>query len=191
MSRPWIHTYSGRRFYPLDANWQDVYIEDIAHALACTGRFGGHTREFYSVAQHSVLASTIVSPENAKWALLHDSPEAYLGDVPRPIKYSLGFDEYRAAEKRLEGVIMMAFDLPLEEPAEVKEADSIMLVTEARDLMGATVDDDWLHGADNAYPLATSINPWTPKLAEQKFLERWREVRIADIGRVYYDIETI
>lgn len=177
MSSGFIHTYTGRKFWPLDPVWQNVVIEDIAHALACTARFGGHTSKFYSVGQHSVLASHIVSPEFAKWALLHDSPEAYLGDVPRPIKYTLGFDEYREAEHRLMDVICLAFDLPNVEPREVKEADAALMVTEARDLMYVQADDEWLHGAQKAEPLPWAIVPWTPEQAEQEFLARWEEVR--------------
>ena len=56
-SSAWIETYSGKRFYILDPRPQDVDIVDIAHALSLLTRFTGHTREFYSVAQHSVLVS--------------------------------------------------------------------------------------------------------------------------------------
>ena len=174
----WIHTFTGRQFWPLDARASNVDILDIAHALSCTGRFGGHTREFYSVAQHSVLASVmLVDKAVSKWALLHDAPEAYLGDVPRPIKYSLGFDEYRAAEDRLMEVVMEAFDLG-PEPPEVEWADATLLVTEARDLMQqGQVTEEWLHGARKVPPLDGVIVPWEPRRAESEFLKRWYEVR--------------
>src|ERR1019366_9954250 len=80
-----IRTYSGVRFKPLDPD-PAVGISDIAHALANQCRFGGHSSAFYSVAQHSVRVSEICAAEDALWGLLHDASEAYLVDVPAPLK---------------------------------------------------------------------------------------------------------
>ena len=81
----WIHTFTGRHFYPLNPNADDVDIEDIAHALANTCRFNGHVSTFYSVAQHCVLASQYCESDPL-WALMHDAAEAYLPDVAAPVK---------------------------------------------------------------------------------------------------------
>jgi hypothetical protein len=62
-----------------------VEIEDIAHALGNEPRFGGHTRRFYSVAQHCIHVSSLVRPKIALEALMHDAHEAYLKDVPAPL----------------------------------------------------------------------------------------------------------
>lgn len=104
----WIQTYSGRAFYPLAPYPQDVCIEDIAHALSQLCRFGGHCRRFYSVAEHSVLLSRVVVPEFQLWALLHDASEAYLVDVPRPIKKQL--PAYVEAERRVMAAICARFE---------------------------------------------------------------------------------
>lgn len=82
----WMQTYTGRKFWPLNPRAEEVYIEDIAHSLALSCRFNGHCKVFYSIAQHSVLVSQIVKPTQQLIALLHDSAEAYLGDIIRPIK---------------------------------------------------------------------------------------------------------
>lgn len=84
--KPSICTASGIEFDPFDPRVENVRIDDIAHALANTCRFGGHTREFYSVAQHSILVSQYLPRNLALYGLLHDAGEAYLLDVPSPIK---------------------------------------------------------------------------------------------------------
>jgi 5'-deoxynucleotidase YfbR-like HD superfamily hydrolase len=99
----WIQTFTGRQFWPLDPRPEDIELLDIAHALANKCRYTGHTRSFYSVAQHSVLVSEIVPAADAHWGLLHDASEAYLPDVARPVKRELaGFQEI---ENRLMGCV--------------------------------------------------------------------------------------
>ena len=129
-----IQTYSGIEFYPLDPRIEEVKLLDIAHALSNICRFTGHCNEFYSVAQHSVLVSQYVSEENALWGLLHDASEAYICDIARPVKKSLEMKPYKEIEKRLMNVIAKTFNLSEDEPKEVKEIDTKMLRTEARDL---------------------------------------------------------
>ena len=87
-----IQTLSGRRVNPLDAAPEDIDPVDIADALANLCRFGGHSRGFYSVAQHSVIVCDLLeergaTPDELMAALLHDAAEAYLGDLPHPIKH--------------------------------------------------------------------------------------------------------
>ncbi len=130
----WIATYSGKRFYPLDARPEDIDVNDIIHALSNLSRFGGHTINFYSVAQHSVLVSLMCPEEDALWGLLHDASEAYLIDVPSPLKKCPEFVFYRQAEKKLMDVICGVFKLPSDEPPSVKLVDKRILATEARDL---------------------------------------------------------
>src|SRR5690606_29748913 len=94
----WMQTFTGRRFWPLDPRPDEICIEDIAHALSMQCRYAGHCLSFYSVAEHSVLLSQHVAEPFRRWALLHDASEAYLVDVPRPIKGDLS--NYRAVEAR-------------------------------------------------------------------------------------------
>jgi len=163
----WIQTYTGKQFWPLEPNLADIDIQDIAHALSNLCRYGGHTEQFYSVAQHCCLVAEVVPPEYALYGLLHDASEAYLIDVPRPIKHSLGMESYREAEKRLQGKIFNWFFLSATEPACVKTADNQLLRTEQRDLMKPAPAEwkDYRVGA-----LEMKIEPWTPAIARISYL---------------------
>src|SRR4051794_35682278 len=125
---PFIQTLSGRRVNPLDAAPEDIDPGDIARALSNLCRFGGHSKAFYSVAQHSVIVCDLLeqrgaTPDELMAALLHDAAEAYLGDLPHPLKHrsELG-QQFRVAEKRLEAGIAERFALP-EAAAPLKPLD--------------------------------------------------------------------
>lgn len=153
-----IQTASGRYVDPLNLHPDDVSVEDIAHALAHQCRYSGHTSVFHSVAEHSVRTVDIVPAQDRLWALLHDATEAYLVDLPRPIKYAPGLEEYRKAERRAMLVICERFGLPPEEPDSVRHADLVLLATERRDLM-AEQDSRWL-ALDLIEPLPARIQTY-------------------------------
>src|ERR1039458_2829532 len=122
-----IRTYSGLIFWPLNPDPALIRIEDIAHSLAHQCRFGGHSRVFYSVAQHSVRVSEICATEDALWGLLHDASEAYLVDVPAPLKQLPAVAANRRAEQRLQAIIFERFGLPARQPKSVTAADLQLL----------------------------------------------------------------
>jgi len=168
-----IMTYTGRLFYPLDPRAWDITIEDVAHALSQICRYGGHTRRFYSVAEHSLWVSYNVPPEIAREALMHDAGEAYVGDVVRPIKYATSFAAYREIEARVDLACRDAFGLRSDPAvwAAIKEIDDRMIIDEAAELMTPNACWDRL-----GEPLDQLILGLDPRTAEVNFLERFREL---------------
>jgi hypothetical protein len=164
---------SGRNIYLLSPELSEIDIRDIAHALAYQCRFNGHVEKFYSVAQHSVYVSQLLSKKYALHGLLHDATEAYLGDVIRPLKPLIkNYDKIEGAFYKL---IAKKFNFNNSAAAHevVKWADDLMLVTEIRDLRPRTVlRRKW---ADSK-PADFKIRPWGPNYAKRQFLRRFREL---------------
>lgn len=176
---PFIETRSGRRFHPLNPQIADIHIEDIAHALSQQCRFSGHTRVHYSVAEHCVRVKELLERwrlpiEVQRWGLLHDASEAYLVDLPSPLKSDPRFAFYGQAEVDLMRAICERFDLSHEMPIEVKDADEVLLATEARDLM-AYRPEHW--AKLTKAPLKEPIRPWGQEAAKHLFLATFFEVQ--------------
>lgn len=170
---PTIMTQSGNYFDLLDPESCVFDIHDIAHALSNICRYTGHCADFYSVAQHSVLVSYAVPPEDALAGLLHDAPEAFVGDVSKPLKILL--PDYKEVERRVELAVFRRFGLPDELPATVKYADRVVLRTEQRDLMNA--DEHLWTFAQGALPLEKRIVAMPPREAKAAFLQRYNELQ--------------
>ncbi len=173
-----IETYTGKRFFPLDPVVQDIDIVDIAHALSQQCRFSGHTIVPYSVAEHSVRVCSLLhswgcSKHVQLWGLLHDASEAYLVDIPLPLKRSPAFAPYRAAEEALMHAVCLCFGLELKEPAAVRRADATLLSTEARDLMPFK-PEHWAGLLE--MPLYETIVPWPSGWARHAFLQSFEEL---------------
>ena len=125
-----IRVFTGRLLDSLNPSPDDIDIRDIAHALARMPRFAGHTHRFYSVGEHCLRCLQYV--ENGDFALemlLHAASEAYLMDIPKPIKHRL--PDYVQAEKKLENSIDIAFGLnSIYFKNLIKEIDNIVLQEE-------------------------------------------------------------
>ena len=203
---PWILTHSGRKFCPLDPNPNDVCIEDIAHALARTCRFGGHAELSYSVAQHSVLVSHICRKRDSLWGLMHDAAKALsgFGDVAKPVKDNilitdacgLGVQSTMSQfEDRILRVIATALDIPWP-PPDLKGQDQVALMLERNSMMpdhpdwpkqsgfspkmipsDSRVRDTTIRGRKATVASGGFIYHWGPILAESRFLERYHELR--------------
>lgn len=167
-----IETSSGRRFQPLNPIIADIYPCDIAHHLSNQCRFSGAADPFYSVAEHCVRVSELLQVwgEDTSvqlWGLLHDASEAYLVDIPTPLKELEEFAAYRTAEERLMKAVCYRFGLALRMPAVVRRADQTLLATEARDLMPFR-PEHWSKLEQR--PLPERIVPWSSETAERNFL---------------------
>lgn len=173
LERPKILTVSGRYFDFLEPEKSEFSIYDIAHGLSNVCRFAGHTRSFYSVAQHSYHVSFLVPPEHALAGLLHDAHEAFVGDVTTPLKQLL--PQYKELEHRIETAVLARFGLFLPLDPSVKAADLKMLATERRDLMYMESNDEWglLRGV---IPEPSAIQPWAPNTAYRHFLARFDQL---------------
>jgi 5'-deoxynucleotidase YfbR-like HD superfamily hydrolase len=167
----WIQTFSGRKFHSMAPRPEEVFIEDIAHSLSLLCRFNGHCKRYYSVADHSVRVSRILPAELRLWGLLHDAGEAYLTDLPRPVKK--GLPQFSEIEDRVLEQVALRFGLSWPMPRAVKDADNLLLATEARDLM-APPAGDWKLGVD---PLPERIEPLGPEEAERLFLQEFHALR--------------
>lgn len=162
--------------FPLDPRPEEICIEDIAHALSNLCRFTGHTRTFYSVAEHSVRVSWACDLNSALWGLLHDASEAYLCDISSPMKRSSDFGQlYLRAEVKLMAAICQKYNLAESCPAVVKICDARMLVTERRDLMGEC-DREWRAIDTAVKPYGGRIIPVSPETAEREFLTRFEQL---------------
>jgi len=166
-------TFSGRTVDLAQPDLSVFEIEDIARPLAYQCRFVGNTVAFYSVAQHSVLASHLAPPGYEYEALLHDAEEAFTGDWPTPWKVRIGRPAIEAAVAPLKQAMARRFGTRYPQPKAVKLADQRALATELRDLC-APHRVNW---KDLPPPAPEKIIPLGPEEAMQAFLARYRQLR--------------
>lgn len=137
-----IETASGIFIDLFDPDPADINLEDIAHGLSNTCRFSGHCDRFYSVAEHACLVMWRLEkegfpPETLRKVLHHDDSEAYLTDIPRPLKPLLG-ESYKALTNLMDAAIWSALELGDWTDAEYKAmkiADNWALAVEAKKML--------------------------------------------------------
>lgn len=180
---PTIQTYTGVYISPLSPSVDEIYLEDIAHALAMKVRYTGHCRRLYTVGEHILLGDMILKEALASEDLmrawfLHDASEAYLPDVAKPLKAFL--PGFIGIEDNMERVIRQSFNLS-PEPSEgihqaVKWVDGYMLHVESEFLMHGTINFE--PGPPEAFPeLRDAATRTHQKLASSLFSENpWTEV---------------
>jgi 5'-deoxynucleotidase YfbR-like HD superfamily hydrolase len=160
---------SGKLIDINNPNADMICIEDIAQALSKICRFGGHSNDFYSVAQHSVVVANLAPAYLCKEALLHDAAEAYLGDVIKPLKNIIG-PVYEEIEARFMKVICDKFDLSTFRLTEVKEFDKWALSLEHEYFIKGA-DSDWFETMDK---INICSGTWSHTYAKTNFMKFYR-----------------
>jgi len=181
-------TFSGREIDLANPKVSDVCIDDIAHSLAFQCRYGGHCREFLSIAEHSVVVSLHVPQHLALHGLLHDAAEAYVQDLTRPLRAIVGSIHIPLEDKWL-AVLESFFGMTglVDMPAAVKAVDQSAIATEMRGNHAAL--PAWMKEIHDGYGYLTcppwidehgyrSPLYWPPHTAEEKFLARFEALTI-------------
>lgn len=173
---PWMLTNTGKMFYPQDPRPGDIDIDDIANGLAKEPRYGGQSRIelHYSVAEHCVLLAKYALQEGRTYAtalvvLMHDAAEAYLKDMPRAVKCSLG-PAYTDLESKVQTIILGKFGLLAQSSGDykyIKEIDARICENEKPAIM--LNPRPWANGKLTALP-GVSIYCWERQQAKGHFL---------------------
>lgn len=184
----YMHTSSGKKYFPFAPKPEHVDIKVIAHHLATRARWNGATqhkayedRIFYSVAEHSVYVSLYVEfimrrPDLALEALLHDGSEAYNGDLIRPLKYSSAFAKpFKKVEIINEGAVARRFNLPIKMSPEIKVADEAVCAAEFEQIIPRCPTEEWSSGIvhDRDKIASFQIDMLSPHMAKKFFLDRF------------------
>jgi len=177
-----MRTFTGRKFWPMDPKAEDMSIVDVAHHLAMQVRFNGATKDFYSVAEHCVIGSYLVPDEYAFEFLMHDAPEAWLGDMIRPIKnHTLCGDQYKLIELGVDSVVRAKWGMAEEPPSCVKRMDSALCAMEIDQVYGAPVDYV-LRGEGLDFSMLKGagykLHFWDWRTAEIQFFQRFLELTV-------------
>ena len=171
-----ITAHSGQQVDIESPKAETICIEDIAHALSFLCRGSGQANIFFSVARHCVCCAREamaqeLSREVILACLLHDASEAYMTDVPKPIKDNL-IPQYRTYEDALLGVIYEKFvgrALTEEELAQVALIDRLLLQYDLRYLLNMDVELPEIH-----IPLNYEYIPF--ETAREDYLTLFREL---------------
>jgi len=168
-----MQVYSGKQFWPMSPRAAEVDIDDIAHSLSLQCRYAGHCLRFYSVAEHSVhvanwLRQQELPPRTVMQGLLHDASEAYLVDVPRPVKPFL--PGYAEAEVGVMAAVAERFNIDLVLDEKVLEADNRILLDERAQNMAP---GNYAGGWPELEPLGIELRCWSPAAAKEEFIETY------------------
>jgi uncharacterized protein len=116
---PYIITLMGVRFPFSDPQPHHIRIEDIVTGLGTVNRYSGQRVQPLSVAAHSIIVTKLLPRDAVEAdpllplaALLHDASEAYMSDIPGPLKSLL--PDYQKIERRVMNAVADRFGLPRE-----------------------------------------------------------------------------
>lgn len=171
-----LQTYTGKVLQPLDPQPGDFDLKDIAWSLAHQCRYNGHTKMFYSVATHCILVSWFCPPDLKLCGLLHDASEAYLSDLPSPIKHRM--PEYRAVEAQIEAAIAKQYGLPYPMPAAVKAADDKVFQLEAALVMGGEIERRYALPPSDERSMVETFIRYTSKCRPEEVYDLYLETYV-------------
>ena len=152
-------TVSGIVVNLLDPDPDTLLITDIAHGLANNCRWNGHTRHFWSVAQHCCMMYDM-APKGEKLShLFHDAEEAYWGDMIKPLKNVIRdkCPEIIEKMKMLRGMIYLKFNI-----------SPVTEITMINDFGCLQWEFENIIKVSNCYP-----SYWSPIRAKQEWIERY------------------
>ncbi len=171
-----IETYSGKFLDYLDPQPDQIELVDVARGLAFECRYGRQVTTFYSVAEHALLVCSLVPDELKLAALHHDSEEAYLGDLTKPLKWALDASLVKEIAENIKRAVADKFgiDYALMNDKRIKAADVYALRREAATLK-------WSHGTGEHWGWDEALQPLpgiglTPYEAERAFIQRHEEL---------------
>lgn len=129
-----INTMSGRLINLLKPDLNDIVLRDIASGLSKKAHYSGQTKNYFSIAQHSILVSKLIEndfPNDYKLqlaGLMHDAAEAYIGDMVSPIKSM--FPLFKTIENDLTHAIFEKFEMNISLMPKIKPYDNYILKLE-------------------------------------------------------------
>lgn len=117
----WIATANGLHVSYTHPDRREITIGDIAYSLAQQPRFLGHMPSIdgdpMTIAGHCLLVTHLLEldrydPEIQLQGLMHDAHEAYIGDMPTPLKLALFKGDIDILAQDLQESIRQELSLP-------------------------------------------------------------------------------
>lgn len=157
-------------------------VEAIAHALSNICRYGGHVNSHYSVAQHSIAIAKLAPPKYFLEGLMHDASEAYIGDIPSPMKQRI--PEIKIFEERIQKRIFEEYDLVWPIPDEVEYLDKVIAQTEMVNFFDSISPEveqillSYTNGTHIYFPIYELEEAWPAEKAKNEFIEEYCQCRM-------------
>jgi uncharacterized protein len=191
----YMTTFSGKLFNPEEPDLNQIDILDISVALSRIPRFVGHTTVSYSVAQHCMLVcdlakqvgqdSELYTKRIKLLALLHDADEAYISDIPSPVKQMLKPDII-TVENRIMSAIYSKLNIQTPTATEkwrIKKYDNQAFDIENRALRGTAFNSlenpfnpQEIYSISNEIDSVSSIQPYDPNLIALIFMRKLKNL---------------
>lgn len=178
----YIMTFTGKMLNPFYPKEELICIEDIAHSLSMQCRFNGHVKRFYSIAEHCMYTALVLRelgyPAKVQLlGLLHDASEAYLSDIPAPVKEFL--NEYREIEFLLNTAIYSklvpyCYGLTKDELDAITMVDKELALLEGRKLIG---EAEWNRKKTQFDVNFDTLGELSPKEIEKAFIVFYKALR--------------